>query len=195
MSQTLGEIMPSTADSIWIATARLHVQNKDVRDLFTISEIFQEVKNLGFVKVTEQTIHQYISTHCVANVRPSPQDYRYLYRADNARYRLCKPEDRHHYNRKHGKKIPVKESIPHQFRELVDWYNSEYCKKGSNEFQEDSRIYPAPPHERIDGNGMIKIPSEIKEFLCLYNGDYVGFVKTPNGRIQLQKADVSLKFQ
>ena len=162
MSEQLGEIRPTTHDTVWIATARLHKKNSDVRDIFTVQEIFNEVKNLNLITVSDQTIKQHISSHCVANTSESPEYHRYLYRVDIGRYRLFKPGNYFNNSRKYGKMHPKKETIPHQFRFLVDWYVNEYSKESSKEFQITSPNLVNPPYARISGNS-ITIPSEIKK--------------------------------
>ncbi|MGH2613330.1 MAG: DUF7669 domain-containing protein [Rhabdochlamydiaceae bacterium] len=194
MSQALGEIIPGTHDSIWIATAQLHYNNKD-RDVFAVTDIFNEIKNLGYSTTIDSTIKQHISSHCVANTYASPDTHRYLYRVDHGKYRLYRPDDFYSGSRENGKMLPVPETIPHKFRFLIDWYNNEYCKKPNPEYQPISTDLENPPYVRIDESSRIKIPDKIKNELNLQNGDFVGFVKLPNGRIQLQKARIAVNFR
>lgn len=192
--EELSEIKPSNHDIIWIATARLHIRNRENRAVFTIPEITNEVKSLG-LNVSPQTINQYISSHCVANTRASPDNHCYLYRVDTGKYRLYRPGDFVYTSRKYGKEVPEAETMPKRFRELLDWYNNEYCKQKTKEFETLSPKVESPPYERIDDNGKISMPHKIKEWLKLSHGDHVSFVTMPNGRIQLQKVKVALQLQ
>ena len=90
--------------------------------------------------------------------------------------------------------VPIRETIPQKYRYLIDWYNNEYCKKRVD-FEEQLSWLKNPPHVRVDDNDRIEIPLEIKQKLKLLNGDFVGFIEMPNGRIQLQKMRIAVQAQ
>lgn len=192
MSEPLADIKPSTHDAIWISTAELHVNNKN-RDVFSNNEIFKQAKENG-LNLSDTTIKQYISSHCVANARASPDTVRYLFRVHTATYRLYRPEDGYDDSRKNGRMIPIRETIPQKYRYLLDWYENEYCKK-KVEFEEQLPWLINPPHRRIENNWKVEIPYEITQKLNLLRGDYVGFIETHNGRIQLQKMKITVQAQ
>ena len=193
MSQTLGEIKPSTHDVIWIATSRLLIRNK-TRDVFSVSEIFKEVNELELPSISDSTIKQHISSHCVANTGASPDTHRKLFRVDMGFYRLYRPGDLYFRSREGGKIVPAQEMIPEKYRYLITWYENEYCKKESSTSQETSPYEVNPPYVRIDQERQIKIPYDVSRELDVVNGDYVCFIKLPNGTMQIKKVHVSLRF-
>lgn len=193
MSEPLNQPWPSTQDAIWIATAQLHVNNKE-RDVFTIAEIFKEARQIGLEHHAETTIKQYISSHCVANTGSSPDTMRYLFRVSSGVYRLYRPEDGCATSRKNGKMIPIRETLAQKYRYLIDWYENEYCKKRVD-FEEQQAWLKNPHYRRVDDHSKIEVPWEIKQKLNLLDGDFVGFIETPNGRIQLQKMRVKVQAQ
>jgi len=188
MSTIPGEIKPSTANTVWIATALLHQEHKD-RSAFKVEEIFQKIKELGFLTVSDQTIKIHISSHCVANGWASPDDHRKLLRVDTGSYRLYRKGDVYHHSRSNGKITPVSESIPPRFRYLLEWYEKEYCNQKSTTFQEATHGTIAPSFAPIK-SGLVGIPSIVREKLKLEEGDNIVFIENTVDTMIIKKARV-----
>jgi hypothetical protein len=61
-----------------------------------------------------------------------------FYRTENAGLRLYRPGDPAHPARR-GKTHPSRADLPAQYHDLLDWYESVYCK-GGKEIEEDDPI-------------------------------------------------------
>lgn len=123
------------ADEVWIATALLHCEYPDRED-FTVPEIVDRVAREGLSPRLRPgvTVHAY--THCVANKEPRPSGYRMLYATGASTRRLYRPSDPAHPARS-GKVQPRRDQIPERYHPLLDWYETEYSRKGAAQTPED----------------------------------------------------------
>jgi len=115
------------ADEVWIATALLHREQPQRSD-FAVKEIMQRLKDQNLAGTQRGSVHVHVISHCVANRPPSPAAYRMLLETSRGRRRLYRPGDPYHPQRR-GRKSPVPEDIPPQYRDLIDWYETEYASK------------------------------------------------------------------
>ncbi len=112
------------ADEAWLATALLHREHPDAED-FSLDEIRDRARRE--FHDNRPGVWQHIVSHCVASNRPNPAQYRMLHGSARGRRRLYRPGDPVHPDRK-GKIYPEKRDIPERYRNLVDWYLSDYSK-------------------------------------------------------------------
>jgi hypothetical protein len=116
------------ADEVWIATALLHRENPKRED-FSVSEIVARARReniLGELRPGVQ-VHAYL--HCVANLAPKPGRYRMLYSTGKNMRRLYREGDDFHPDRRSGKVMPSRESIPSAYQPLLDWYQDKFVGK------------------------------------------------------------------
>ncbi|MBI2936799.1 MAG: AbrB/MazE/SpoVT family DNA-binding domain-containing protein [Thaumarchaeota archaeon] len=184
---------PSTAAVVWIATALLHQENTS-RDKFSHKEIFQKAKQLGLLQVSDSTLTTHISSHCVANRKAQPDIHRKLLAVSNGWFRLYRPGDPYHPSREKGKITPSPEEIPQQYRYLLDWYETEYCKKQTEVDQkaEDSSS-GSPRFSKFENENAVRLPQEIIKKLQLQTGDYIAFLQDSSGNVILRKAKIKLE--
>jgi len=116
------------ADEAWLATALLHRENPDAQD-FSLDDIRDRARHE--FHDNRPGVWQHIISHCVAENRPNPAQYRMLHGSGRGRRRLYRPGDPVHPDRK-GKMYPEKRSIPERYHSLVDWYLRDYVKRGSS---------------------------------------------------------------
>jgi hypothetical protein len=118
------------ADEAWIATALLHRERPDRAD-FTVGEIVERARaeNMTGSLRPGVSVHAYL--HCVANRRPNPGMYRMLYATSKTTRRLFREGDDVHPKRK-GKITPDPDTLPPQYRYLLDWYHKEYVTGGQD---------------------------------------------------------------
>jgi hypothetical protein len=116
------------ADEAWLATALLHRENPGAED-FSLDEI----RDKAFSEFRDRRpgVWQHIVSHCVASNAPNPAQYRMLHSTGRGRRRLYRNGDTVHPER-HGKSYPSKRDLPEQYRPLVDWYLTEYNRKGES---------------------------------------------------------------
>lgn len=122
----------TVADQVWIATALLHRENRERTD-FTKRMIYERCKSVDSDGADRPGISQHISTHCVASRPPSPAKHRMLTRTGNGRRRLFRPGDAEHAGRAEGRITPLRENLPEEYRDLLDWYETEYSRGPTNE--------------------------------------------------------------
>lgn len=115
------------ADEVWIGTALLHRENPE-RLSFRPAEIVDRVAQENIYGRLRPGVQIHVYLHCVANKRPNPGNYRVLYETVDGGRRLFRDGDDYHPYRKGGKTKPVRNEIPPKYRELIDWYDSEYNK-------------------------------------------------------------------
>ena len=113
------------ADEAWLATALLHREHPDAED-FSLAEIRDRAIREFHDK--RPGVWQHIVSHCVASNRPNPAQYRMLHGSGRGRRRLYRQGDPVHPDRK-GKIHPKKHDIPDRYRNLVDWYLSDYSRR------------------------------------------------------------------
>lgn len=112
------------ADLVWVATALLSRAQPE-RTGFSHREIRQKVYAIEPAReINDQTVRTHIARHCVANVKPDPGKHRKLYRNPDESYRLYRPGDDYHPDRRNGKTLPKPELLPAKYRELLNWYQS-----------------------------------------------------------------------
>ncbi len=118
------------ADETWIATALLHRENPDRSD-FTISEIVERARKEAIEGELRPGIRVHAAQHCVANRPPNPGRYRMLCATEKNRRRLFRNGDPYHPARQGAKTVPARDELPARYRELLDWYYSEYVPRSA----------------------------------------------------------------
>ncbi len=116
------------ADEVWIATALLHRENPD-RDSFSAAEIVDRVYKERLSDKLRPGVQVHAYLHCVANKRPNPGNYRMLYAPKDGGRRLFRTGDDYHPYREGGRIVPDRDSIPRDYRPLLDWYERDYNAK------------------------------------------------------------------
>lgn len=120
--------------AVWVATATLHrdggVGGID-RD-FEAREILAKVLEQGIYdkKAQKKAIESNITQYCVSNARPGQGNHRKLYRVRRGVYRLYRPGDDCFRGRENGPVAPGSNDLPGRYRDLLKWYNDEYCRAG-----------------------------------------------------------------
>lgn len=112
------------ADEVFVATALLHKEHPN-RDDFTISEIVGRVADLNLYGTLRPGVRVHATLHCVANREPNPGRRRMLYATGLHTRRLLRSGDFVHPGRD-GKIWPDPESLPEQYRELIEWAKKRY---------------------------------------------------------------------
>lgn len=113
------------ADECWIALALLHREHPE-RTSFSAREILERLDHERAHPEHRAGIQVHIYLHNVANLRPNSARYRMFYRLTDGTYRLFHPRDAAHPDRR-GKTKPSLHSLPDRYRELLRWYDREYC--------------------------------------------------------------------
>ncbi len=125
------------ADEVWIATALLHRENPR-RQSFEVREIVDRAAKEHIARELRPGVYVHAVQHCVANRPPNPGRYRMLYETDDGERRLFRYPDAYHSAREGGKIVPRMEDIPAEYRDLLDWYASEYALKPGELEQADT---------------------------------------------------------
>lgn len=123
------------ADEAWVALATLHRQYPD-RESFSAKEIMEWAKNEKAHPEIRAGLQPHINLHNVANRAPNSARYRMFYRTEKGAYRLFRPGDDWHPERK-GKTAPRREELPPQYHGLLEWYEKEYCRKSVDSDEDD----------------------------------------------------------
>lgn len=113
------------ANQCWLGLALLHREHPH-RQGFTAREILDRIacETAGSLR---PGLQPHIYLHNVANLPPSSGRYRMFYRLDDGTYRLFRPGDAFHPSR-NGKTKPRIAELPPEYRDLLAWYETEYCK-------------------------------------------------------------------
>ena len=119
------------ADEAWVSLALLHRRNPD-RQSFSAREILDCAIQEKIHPEARPGLQAHIYLHNVANAPPNSARYRMFYRLADGTFRLFRPRDDHHPDRL-GKTRPQAPDLPAEYRELVDWYEREYCREGSTD--------------------------------------------------------------
>lgn len=127
------------ADETWLATALLHKEHPDRED-FTVREILDGARRAGVTRELRPGIEVHARLQCVANLPPNPGRYRMLFATGKARRRLFRSGDPFHPDRAKGKTVPEKKDLPEQYRDLVDWYFSDYIPGSARTRRPDDSI-------------------------------------------------------
>lgn len=117
------------ADECWLALALLHRENPD-RLSFSPSEIYDRLKEEGVYAEIRPGVKPHIYLHNVANRPPNSARYRLFYRLEDDTLRLFRPDDDYDPSR-NGKTKPQRSDLPEKYHPLLDWYENEYCKRGT----------------------------------------------------------------
>jgi len=115
------------ADEVWIATALLQREQPRTAD-FTVRDIMRRVQEEGLGGRPRGSVHVHVISHCVANRAPSPAMHRMLLETTRGRRRLFRAGDPQHPQRR-GKLRPAREDVPPRYRDLIEWYDTEYSTK------------------------------------------------------------------
>jgi bifunctional DNA-binding transcriptional regulator/antitoxin component of YhaV-PrlF toxin-antitoxin module len=115
------------ADSVWLATALLHMENAQATD-FSGQEILEKATQENLVDGFRPGFQVHVSKHCVANKSPNPGRYRMLFETSRGRRRLFRNGDEFHPNRDGGRTKPNVSDIPPEYRGVMRWYEKFYDK-------------------------------------------------------------------
>jgi hypothetical protein len=136
--KTEGKTTPiKVADQVWIATALLHRAHPDRED-FLVSEIVDEVR-ARLSQEYRHSIRVHAMQHCVATLPPVSGTYRMLTWTGPRTRRLYRTGDAAAPGRK-GKITPLRDEIPDQYHELLDWYASEYDRAARGDTSADALL-------------------------------------------------------
>lgn len=117
------------ADEVWIATALLHREQPERKD-FTIQEILERAEREAVAGRPRRGVYVHIVQHCVANRPPNPGRYRMLFATGPKTRRLFREGDAYDSGRARSKWRPDRKAVPPPYRELVDWYERDYQRRG-----------------------------------------------------------------
>jgi hypothetical protein len=126
------------ADECWIALASLH-RSKPQRASFSAQEILERLKQEKACPELRPGVPPHIYLHNVANLKPNSARYRMFYRLADGTYRLFRPGDDFDPTRR-GKTCPDRMELPPRYRELLDWYEQEYCSSSLESLEESDPI-------------------------------------------------------
>ena len=126
------------ADEAWLGLALLH-REQPTRPSFTAREIHDRVRKEAASPELRPGIPPHIYLHNVANLEPNTARYRMFYKLADDTYRLFRPGDQSHPERK-GKTKPNREELPALYHELLDWYERDYCRQKTSLRDEDDPI-------------------------------------------------------
>jgi hypothetical protein len=113
------------ADEVWIAVALLHRENPRDED-FSISQIVARLEREAIAGRVRPGVRPHATVHCVAGRAPNPGRYCMLTESAPNRRRLFRSGDPVHPARRGAKHVPHASEIPEKYRDLIDWYESEY---------------------------------------------------------------------
>src|SRR5690242_20691480 len=116
-----------TADEAWVALALLHRAHPE-RESFSAKEILEQARLEKAHPEWRAGLQAHIYLHNVANLPPNSARYRMFYKVPGGGYRLFRPGDESHPNRK-GKTAPRREELPERYSHLLNWYEKDYCKR------------------------------------------------------------------
>jgi hypothetical protein len=127
----------SCADLVWVATALL-TRDEPERTGFSHDEIRQKVYAIepdhGF---TDSAVRTHISSHCVANKKPDPGKHCKLYLNPDGTYRLYRPRDQPHADRRNGKALPKAQNLPAKYQPLLAWYDAAFKQQKRSKIDDD----------------------------------------------------------
>jgi len=127
-----------TADEAWVALASLHRRHPE-RESFSAKEIMESAKREAAHPNVRAGLQAHIYLHNVANVAPNSARYRMFFKVSGGTYRLFRPGDDSHPDRK-GKMAPHREGLPAQYHSLLDWYEKEYSLHSKAPNDEDDPV-------------------------------------------------------
>src|SRR5206468_9608632 len=88
-----------TADEAWVALALLHRSHPE-RESFSAKEIMEEARKEKAHPEIRAGLQAHIYLHNVANLPPNSAKYRMFYRLEGGTYRLLRPGDDSHPDRR-----------------------------------------------------------------------------------------------
>jgi len=183
----------STSTAVWLATALLHQENHQ-KDAFSAKEIFQKVKQLNLLSVSDSTINMHITSHCVASTKASPDKHRKLTRVQSGWYRLFREGDSFHETRSNGHTAPLAEMIPLEFKNVVDWYHQQY--NVTNVSKSITEPIPSDINNQINSelylieigdNNTIKLPDSFVKDFKIKQGQQLIFQANNDGTVIIKK--------
>jgi hypothetical protein len=130
--------MVKVATETWIATALLHREHPDRLD-FTISEIVDRAEREKLTPRLRAGVRVHVTSHCVADLAPSPARLCMLHASGPGRRRLFRPGDPIHPARTGGKTAPAEADLPEPYRALLTWYERDYLATSRLESLDESR--------------------------------------------------------
>lgn len=119
------------SDTIWLATALLHMENAQARD-FSVQEIIDKAMNEKLVDGFRPGLQVHVSKHCVANKSPNPARYRMLMETTRGRRRLFRDGDAFHPDREGGRIKPNPSDLPTEYDGVLRWYEKFYNHRTSS---------------------------------------------------------------
>lgn len=125
------------ADTCWIALARLHQQHPE-RQSFRPAEIVEAARRLEGPD-PRTGIQAHVYQHNVANLPRQTGAYRMFFRLPDGTLRLYRPGDPSDPSRG-GKSKPDADDLGPEYRDLLKWYEEEYCKNGAQTATETDPI-------------------------------------------------------
>jgi len=117
--------MVKVATETWIALALLHREHPERSD-FTISEIVERAEREKLTPRLRPGVRVHATSHCVAELAPSPACLCMLHASGPGRRRLFRAGDPIHPARAGGKTAPGEVDLPEAYRALLTWYEREY---------------------------------------------------------------------
>ena len=136
MLTTTAEVL--VADEAWIALALLHRRHPE-RESFSAAEIMESAKREKAHPEMRAGLQPHLYLHNVANLPPNSARYRMFSKVGVGTYRLFRPGDDFHPDRK-GKMAPHREELPARYHPLLDWYEKEYSRQASTLNDEDDPV-------------------------------------------------------
>ena len=124
------------ADEVWVATVLLHREHPE-RSGFAKHEIVECANRLHPGTPCRPGVVTHIAQHCVASLEPNPGRYRILCRNTDGTYRLFRDGDAFHPRRIGAKNAPKRQELPEGYRDLLDWYESDYSPQRPSSLEED----------------------------------------------------------
>jgi hypothetical protein len=109
------------ADEVWVAVATIQRDHPEQRD-FSIDEIMERAAKQAHGEPLRPGVYVHVVQHCVANRPPNPGRYRMLIETAPGRRRLFRHGDTYDPQREGAKTMPERESLPEEYRGLLDWY-------------------------------------------------------------------------
>ncbi|MBI1333316.1 MAG: hypothetical protein GC165_10605 [Armatimonadetes bacterium] len=116
------------ADEVFLVVATLHHENPAVLD-FSNSEILEKAQEMKLSGAIRAGFMTHVSSHCVANKKPSPDNEQMLFATGHGRRRLLQKTDVVHPMR-NGRIFPNLADIDPEFFELVEWAKQRYESSG-----------------------------------------------------------------
>jgi len=126
------------ADECWIALAQLHKTHPEKKS-FSASEILDRLRQEKVHSEVRPGVPPHIYLHNVANLPPNSAKYRMFYRLEDGTYRLLRPGDDSHPDRR-GKTHPNRADLPSRYHKLLDWYEREYCARSDRSVEENDPV-------------------------------------------------------